>query len=203
MERRFDYVKTVQLTGNLKYDVCLLLDKNQKFLTKNHVLAVAQTAKQLARQFDYDEQIVYQAALLHDIGAIIKPQDMLEIIKCKNERLDEAEKRFPFILHQRISKIIAKKYFHIDDDNILNAIECHTTLKASPTAYDMIVFLADKISWDQQGLPPYLDIIEKGLKVSLEKACYDYIEYLFANDKLLYPHQNILDARSFFWQTQV
>ena len=59
--------------------------------------------------------------------------------------IDEAEQRYPFLLHQRISKLIAESVFNITDPNILSAIECHTTLKANPTAYDMKISINDFI----------------------------------------------------------
>lgn len=34
----------------------------------------------------------------------------------------------------------------------------------------------------------------------LDKACYEYIRYLFENHQLLYPHQNIKDARDILYQ---
>lgn len=58
--------------------------------------------------------------------------------------------------------------------------------------------LADKISWDQKGIPPYLDIINEGLEVSLERACKKYIDYLYDNNKLLCPHKWMNEAHDFF-----
>ena len=29
-------------------------------------------------------------------------------------------------------------------------------LKAEPTEYDMVLFIADKLAWDQEGIPPFL-----------------------------------------------
>lgn len=112
--------------------------------------------------------------------------------------IDVAEQEYPFLLHQRISKLIAEDYFDITDDDILSSIECHTTLKRNPTKYEMILFLGDKISWDQQGEPPYLYIITNALKISLEKACEDYVNYLYDNNKLLCPHKWMNEAHCYF-----
>ncbi len=53
-------------------------------------------------------------------------------------------------MHQRISKMIAEQEFSITDEQILSAIECNTTLKMNPFAYDMALFIADKPAWDQE-----------------------------------------------------
>ena len=119
---------------------------------------------------------------------------MLEIANEYGLLLDPAEKKYPFLLHQRISVIFAKEFFNIDDEDVLSAIGCHTTLKAHPSVYDMIVFLADKIAWDQQGEPPYLAMLEKDLEISLQKACFDFIEMQWKEGRLLYPHQWIKEA---------
>ena len=54
--------------------------------------------------------------------------------------------KYHFLLHQRISTIIANEKFDIKDQDILSAIECHTTLKKDANDYDKAVFLADKIA---------------------------------------------------------
>lgn len=196
----FSYVKTTTFSDNLQFNISQLLDINHKSIVKKHVLAVAQTSQRLAHQFDLDENICYQSALLHDISAIIRPDDMKKLAIQNHYVLDEAENKYPFLLHQMVSKWIAQDIFQVQDKRILSAIACHTTLKANPSPYDMVLFLADKITWDQEGIPPYLERIEKSLDISLEKACYEYIRYLFENHQLLYPHQRIKEARDFLYQ---
>ena len=58
-----------------------------------------------------------------------------------------------------------------------------------------IIFLADKIAWDQNGIPPYLDDLLKQLECSLEEAALFYINYLLDHGiKVIHPW--ILDAKS-------
>lgn len=196
----FDYIKTIELSHDLQSDISELFDINHKTTTKQHVLSVAQTSRKLAQRFNLDENLCYQSALLHDISAIIKSDDMKKLALKNGYILDKAEEKYPFLLHQIVSIWIAQDIFQIQDERILNAIACHTTLKANPSLYDMVLFLADKISWDQKGIPPYLPQIEKALEISLEKACYEYIRYLFENHQLLFPHRKMKEARDFFYQ---
>jgi HD superfamily phosphohydrolase YqeK len=60
--------------------------------------------------------------------------------------------------------------------------------------YDKIIFIADKIAWDQQGVPPYHDVLVSKVVESLDEACYFFIKYQFENNLLLMPHQWILEA---------
>lgn len=60
--------------------------------------------------------------------------------------------------------------------------------------YDKVIFLADKISWDQKGVPPYYDLLKSKVEESLEEACYPYIKYQFDNGLLLMPHRWLIEA---------
>ncbi|MDU4891437.1 MAG: bis(5'-nucleosyl)-tetraphosphatase (symmetrical) YqeK [Clostridium sp.] len=194
----FDYINIIEKTGDFTKDVCNLLEINNKNHTKEHVLKVAETSLKLADRFQLNSEICYKAALLHDISAIMNPKDMTLVANKNNMLLDASEQKYPFLLHQRISKLIAFDYFNIKEKDILSSIECHTTLKSKPTKYEMVLFLADKIAWDQAGEPPYLDIIIDGLNISLESACKNYIDYIYDNNKLLYPHKWMNEAHRYF-----
>lgn len=167
---------------------------NHKENTLRHVEEVADTAVWLAEIYDLDSEKVKLAALLHDISAIMTPQDMYELAKMRGLEIDAAEEKYHFLLHQRISRIIAQEDYGINDSDILDAIECHTTLKKNASMYDEIIFIADKISWDQKGVPPYYDILKEKVVESLDEACYFYINYQFENNLLLMPHQWIIEA---------
>ena len=166
---------------NLEDNVCQLFDTYQCIHTKEHSLQVAKESQKLAKKFQVDIDKCYQAALLHDISAIMSPQKMMDIAYSYNWEIDQAEEKYPFLLHQRVSAFIAQTIFEIEDQDILSAIACHTTLKKNANNIDMIVFLADKIRWDQKGKPPYLHVIQKGLEISLEEASYIFLEYQLEN----------------------
>lgn len=109
-------------------------------------------------------------------------------------KIDPAEEKYHFLLHQRISKIIAEERFGINDAEILSAVECHTTLKKKAGMYDKVIFIADKILWDQKDFPPYYDILKSKAAESLDDACYYFIRYQFDNGLLLMPHQWLNEA---------
>lgn len=167
---------------------------NHCFKTYEHILAVANQAKLLAQRYDVNVEKCEIAALLHDVSAIMSPDDMYKEMVKRGEKIDQAEATYHFLLHQRISRLIAEDMFEIHDCEILSAIECHTTLKKEPSIYDEIVFLADKIAWDQTGKPPYIDEVMKGLDISLEQACYNFIHFQFENQLLKMPHTWIVEA---------
>ena len=172
---------------------------NNKLKTLRHVEKVAETAVWLAGKNNLDSERVRIAALLHDISVIMTPQEMYEVIKERNMPIDPAEEKYHFLLHQRVSKLIAKEKLGIQDEAILSAVECHTTLKKDAGVFDKIIFIADKISWDQEGTPPYYEMLKELAWESLDEACFYYINYQFENHLLLMPHRWIEEAYEDLW----
>lgn len=162
--------------------------------TYKHVCAVANCACQLAKLYHEDIKKVKYASLLHDISVILSPDDMYKMARERDMNLDQAEEAYHFLLHQRISKIIVKDDLGIDDEDILLAIECHTTLKKDANNIDKIVFLADKLACDQESKPPYFDIVQHSLSISLDKGCYEFMKYQLAHHLLLMPHHWFMEA---------
>ncbi len=194
---KYKYVNQIIVTGKTEMDVTNFLIKNNRLETLNHVLTVAKTNHEIAEKFGLDKNICTISGYLHDISAVIQPNDMLIYMSENNLYIDEAERKYPYILHQRISKLLAKAFFNIDDERVLSAIECHSTLKSNPSQYDMALFIADKLSWDQEGTPPFFDIVNKNLSHSLEKACLTYINYIMDINMILHPHAWLLEGKAY------
>ena len=190
----YTYIEKTEHVKDLLHDTEMLMAVNGKKKTFQHMLSVAEVSGSLSDRFGLVKEKCFDAAILHDVSAIIKPSDMLEYSKRRELPLCEAEMRYPFLLHQRLSKIVAEEYFSVHDADTLSAIECHTTLKKNASAYDMVLFIADKLAWDQEGVPPFYDAVSEALKISLEKACYVYMRYMEESGKLLYPHINWTEA---------
>ncbi len=190
----FSYIKTEPLSGDIRTDVKNILLINGRSNTYIHVANVADRNALISKTYDLDHDKCVIAGLLHDISAVIKPEDMLKYAYENRLEVCEAERKYPFLLHQRLSKICAVEYFNISDEEILSAIECHTTLKKCPSKYEMSLFIADKLAWDREGLPPFYEEVNAALDISLEAACYKYMEYMVENDMILCPHDNWIEA---------
>lgn len=194
---QYSYIIKPQRTDNIIHDILELLVVNNKLNTYKHVKEVAECAKGIASTYGLDETTIELAAYAHDIAAIIKSSDMLEYVIKENLYLDEAERKYPFLLHQRFGKMIVEDVFNITNTNVVSSIECHTTLWSKPSSYNMALFIADKLAWDQEGVPPYYDVVNKALEISLEKASLTYIDYIFEHEMILYPHTWLLEARKY------
>ena len=97
-----DYLISPDLS--LKENVCQFFDTYHCIHTKEHSL-------KLAHRFGVDPQKCYQAALLHDISAVISHNQMMEIALQNAWTIDPSEEKYPFLLHQRVSASVS--YTHL------------------------------------------------------------------------------------------
>lgn len=180
-------------------DLEQLTQKTRDFLNKKnlfeHSLAVAKTAQNLAEYFGENPNKAYIAGLLHDIGGIYPNDKRIQAAEKAGIDLLPEEREFPLIIHQKLSKFLACRKFRIFDDQILNAIECHTTLRANFTNLDLILFLADKISWDGGDSAPFKTGLLENLEISMEAAALFYIDFIL-DEGLKVIHPWLLSARA-------
>lgn len=182
-------------TGDLHKDTYNLLILHNRQVVAEHSKAVAEKCKTLAIKFGINEEAAEIAGLLHDISAIFPFHQRLEISNLLGIQVLKEEEEFPLILHQKISQVMAKEIWNISNEDILSAIGCHTTLKKEYTELDLLLFVADKVKWDQKGVPPYLEDVVNGLNISLEHGAYAYIKYLMDNkSNLKVIHPWLVDA---------
>lgn len=188
-------ISDFEFTGNIEKDSYNLLIKHNCHRIAHHSLRVGKAAKHIAQKYNIDCSFAEASGYLHDIGGIFPNDTRVEVAAAMGIEILQEERELPLILHQKISVVLAKELFIINNIEILNAIECHTTLRTNPSKLDMVLFIADKIEWDQDGVPPYFEEVVKGLEVSLECAAFNYIDYLFMNkEKLKVVHPWLLAA---------
>lgn len=172
-------ISGIKFTGAIGTDAISFLIHHNCPKTADHCTRVAMKAGELALSFEEDAALAETAGYLHDISAVIPPQLRMAYARLWNLAILSEEERFPMIIHQKLSAEMAHKLFGITDLKVLSAIGCHTTLKARSTNFDKILFLADKIEWDQTGKPPYLDGLLKALNQSLNDGILFYINDLW------------------------
>ncbi|WP_010273501.1 HD domain-containing protein [Paenibacillus senegalensis] len=182
--------RTFVPTGDLQQDVTAFLSANGCPNTARHSIAVGEQARKLALQFGFDPDQAAAAGYLHDISAVFPNAERIEAAEALQIDLLDEELIFPMIIHQKLSKPMARDLFNIHDAKVLQAVECHTTLRAHSSKLDRILFVADKIAWDQEGTPPYIDDLMSGLEQSLEHAALAYLKFLWDRKeqlKVLHP----------------
>ena len=172
-------IEGVPFSGDIQQDMQAFLEFHGCPKTALHCRQVAAQAKQLAARFAADEASAEVAGWLHDISAATPTGRRAVIARSLNLPVLPEEEAFPMLLHQKLSAVIARELFGVTDVAALSAIGCHTTLKADASLLDKVVFVADKIAWDQPGEPPYLKEMLAALEHSLDRAALCYLDYLW------------------------
>ena len=189
-----DLTQYLDPTGILEKDVPAFLIHHECPNTAAHTRAVVKAARELSIRFNLDSRQAETAAWLHDISAVFPNDQRLEISRQLGIDIFPEEEQVPLLLHQKISAVIAKELFAVTEQPVLDAIGCHTTLKAEPFPLELVVFVADKLAWDQRGFPPYKAEMEAALDQSLEATAWVYQNYLWHSDKLKIIHPWMRDS---------
>jgi predicted HD superfamily hydrolase involved in NAD metabolism len=193
-----EWVTGFQFTGNTLRDAPAFLEHYGFPHVATHVKAVALEARNLAERFGLDANAAEIAGILHDIAVIVPNAERIALSRALGLPVFPEEEQVPMILHQQHGKVFARDLFGIRDDCVLDAIECHTTLKANSSQLDRVVFLADKISWDQPRIPPYLNDLLTALEHGLDAGTRFFLEHLSSSPNLLVVHPWLRDAHAEF-----
>ncbi|NHN32827.1 bis(5'-nucleosyl)-tetraphosphatase (symmetrical) YqeK [Paenibacillus agricola] len=191
------YTRRLVFTGDLSKDIHTFFNFNNDLRTLNHTLEVAEEANRIANLYEIKPSKVVSAALLHDISNVIPISTMLEMAKKLSIEVLEEEQKFDRSVHQKLSKYMAQDIFGITDDEILNAIEIHTTHKPNSNMTDKILFVSDKISWKLPGEHPYLqEMREEVIKLDIDKAILIYLNHIWDQRNILkLVHPWLIKAR--------
>jgi len=176
----FRYLESgTALTGDLPRDVVAYLGAHGCPRTAAHSAAVAAEARRLALSFGVEAPAAEAAGWLHDVSAVIPVAERLPAARAWRVPVLPEERAAPMLLHQKLSAVLARRLFGVADAAMLQAIGCHTTLRSGATMLDQVLFVADKVAWDQPGEPPYLAAVRAGLERSLAAAARAYLRYLW------------------------
>lgn len=161
-----------------------------------HCKKVAEEAKKLALAYHVDPVIAEQAGWLHDIGTVVPNEEKVRLCEELDILVIDEEKVFPYILHQKLSKDMTVKVFGLSETQLLSAIECHTTLKREMTTMDKVLFVADKLSWDNADAAPYIKEMRIKVDQSLDDAAMVYLEHVWKNrEHMKVVHPWLIEAR--------
>ena len=135
----------------------------------SHTLAVAATARRLARLHQLDPQKAEQAGLLHDCAKCMPLKEMQQIAKTHGLSSDGEILSSGALLHSIVGAWIARNRYGMADPEVLAAITSHSTGRAGMSELDMCVYLADAIEPTRQNYPE-LDQIRMLAELSLPRA---------------------------------
>ena len=166
------------------------LSKSMDHKRYEHTLGVAYTAVSLAMCHGEDIVKAELAGLLHDCAKCLDNDKKIHICEKYNITISESEQRNPFLLHAKVGAHLAEKKYHIEDQDILNAVLYHTTGRPAMSLLEKIIYIADYIE-PRRDQAPDLDIIRKlsfhNLDQALIKILKDSLIHLKKSEKEIDP----------------
>lgn len=181
-EKIYDYVKNHQ--------------SKKRFV---HTIGVSYTSCSLAMRYGIDINKAFLAGFLHDVAKGIEDSKLIDFCKENNVDIPEVCYLKPFLLHGPAGRVIAKNMLGIDDEDILSAIEFHTTGRPGMSLLEKIVFVADYIE-PGRNKAPNLEYIRKlafeNIDSCVIKILEDTFSYLNDADGIIAPMAK--DALSYY-----
>lgn len=173
-------MKRIEIREDL---VCRLSKKRME-----HTLGVEYTATALAMKYGEDIQLAALAGLLHDCAKFYSNEE--KINKCEEYHIPirSFEYQNPELLHAKLGAFLAKEEYGIQNEEILQAIACHTTGKPNMSKLDKILYVADFIEPNRKDIP-MLDQIRMLAFEDLDQCFFQILknsfEYLKTKDIII------------------
>ncbi len=123
------------------------LKKNLSETRYTHTIAVTEECMYFADIFglgDHERDILYKAALFHDITKEKTPDEHIALCRVYNIEFDKACLSTPALFHSLTGGVFAHELFPSDcTDEVRELIDTHTTGRENMTLLQKILFLAD------------------------------------------------------------
>lgn len=140
-----------------------------------HSQCVAAEAEKLARRYGADPEKARLCGILHDVMKDTPPQEQLKILEKSGIILTVAQRRNRKLWHALSGAAYLRDALGIADQEILGAVECHTSGKGGMSLLDKVLFVADYISADRDY--PGVEELRGTAYRSLEEAMVEGIRF--------------------------
>ena len=134
-------------------DIRKKVQKSQNSERYEHTVGVMYTATALAMRYDENIERALVAGLLHDCAKGFSGEKKIKLCEKNGLSISETERENPGLLHAKLGAYLAEKEYGINDEEIKDAIFCHTTGKPDMTMLDKILFIADYIEPNRNQAP--------------------------------------------------
>lgn len=136
-----------------------------------HSLGVAYTACALAMRYKYEPcERAFITGLLHDCAKYADEERMMLACEEHMVYLSEFDYKNPSLIHAKLGPIIAQEEYGIFDEEVQDAIKNHTTGMPNMSLLAKIIYVADYIEPQRDGLLPHITKIQETAFEDLDKA---------------------------------
>lgn len=108
-----------------------------------HTLGVEKEAVRYAKKLGGDTYKAAVAGLLHDVTKCVPNDQQLAYLDAHHVPVTPLERANPKLYHAMSGAAVAKYEYGVEDQEILDAIRYHTTLREEMTLLDQIIYMAD------------------------------------------------------------
>ena len=139
-------------------------------------------AAKKAQQLKIDESKAIQAALLHDCAKNLPKDSPLLVGFTPPDGVP------PAVLHQYEGAFVAKTALQVNDEDVLGAIECHTSGKIGMTTLEKLIFLADLVEEERSypGAERLRELFWRDFDECLRQSLMETVAYLQASGCAVY-----------------
>jgi len=109
-----------------------------------HSRQTALQAVDLCRRFGLDPADGYLAGIAHDLAKEMDNKQMLKIVKPAGMDISDLEADKPNLLHGKAAAVLLRERFSIHNEDILEAVACHTSGSEDMGQLAKVIYIADK-----------------------------------------------------------
>ncbi|MCL2801069.1 MAG: nicotinate (nicotinamide) nucleotide adenylyltransferase [Treponema sp.] len=123
-----------------------------------HSRNTALHAYDMCSRFGLDPAAGYLAGIAHDLAKQLDNKQILKIIKSERIPVSSLEKNKPNLLHGKAAAVLLRDRFSIHNEDVLEAVACHTSGNEKMGALAKVIYIADKTE-SSRNIDPALRIM--------------------------------------------
>ena len=154
-----------------------------------HSVRTAEMCARLCKKEGIDEKRGYLCGIAHDMCKKMDDRLLISFASKDGSQISEIEKDKPSLLHGRAAAVKIKQDFGIDDEEIIQAIACHTFGGENLCSLAKILYVADKIEPGREFVTE--EYIDRLMKLSLDEMVYtvlkENLDYVAKKGKKVHP----------------
>ncbi|TYS59195.1 HD domain-containing protein [Sutcliffiella horikoshii] len=153
-----------------------------------HTIGVMEAAIELAERYGVDKDKAELAAIFHDYAKFRDKDEMRRIII--DQKMPQDLLQFHDELwHAPVGAYLVEKEAGVSDDEVLEALRCHTSGKINMSTLDKVLYVADYIEpgRDFPGVEQVRESAKSSLDIAVIQAMKNTITYLLTRNQPVYP----------------
>lgn len=165
---------------------------------RDHVLRVESESVRLAELHHLDAERARLAALGHDLVRDRRADELLYLAARYQLSPDAIERTSPILVHGPVAARMLRVDYGVEDADILDGVDCHTTARAGMSALEKVLFIADKVEAEKLAHYPEYREVRELAESDLDRALLRFLDLYFAQAlrRRWLIHPRALEARN-------